>query len=237
MPVKDVVKLAKGCGALVCVDGVGYVPHRLVDVKDLERRLLHLLDLQGLRPPSGRDVRQVRAVEEACRAGTTSSSPRTPCPSKFELGCILLRSGGGAARAGAVLPRARQALQRTRPRGLRPMSTTDIAAHETRLTRDLLNYLHVQAAGERGGRGGSAARSESGCPSSRSWWTTRIPRSWSRRWTRVGSACGGVTSTRCGCLNALDLLQYKGVVRVSLVHYNTEAEIARLKEVLDPLLS
>ena len=32
----DVVKLAKGTGAMVCVDGVGYVPHRLVDVKDLD---------------------------------------------------------------------------------------------------------------------------------------------------------------------------------------------------------
>jgi selenocysteine lyase/cysteine desulfurase len=35
----------------------------------------------------------------------------------------------------------------------------------------------------------------------------------------------------------MDLLQYKGVVRVSLVHYNSPAELARLKEVLDPLLS
>jgi selenocysteine lyase/cysteine desulfurase len=38
-------------------------------------------------------------------------------------------------------------------------------------------------------------------------------------------------------LNALDLLQYKGVVRVSLVHYNTEAEVARLKDVLDKVVS
>jgi selenocysteine lyase/cysteine desulfurase len=35
LPLKDIVKIARGAGAYVCVDGVGYVPHRLVDVADL----------------------------------------------------------------------------------------------------------------------------------------------------------------------------------------------------------
>ena len=52
---------------------------------------------------------------------------------------------------------------------------------------------------------------------------------------RVGIRWGHFYAVRL--LDALDLLQFKGVVRVSLVHYNTETELGRLKEALDPLLS
>ncbi len=35
-PVKDITKLVHRHGAMVCVDGVGYAPHRLIDVQDLD---------------------------------------------------------------------------------------------------------------------------------------------------------------------------------------------------------
>ena len=52
---------------------------------------------------------------------------------------------------------------------------------------------------------------------------------------RIGVRWGHFYAVRL--LQALDLLECKGVVRVSLLHYNSEAELARLKDVLDPLLS
>lgn len=35
-PIQDVAKIAHGAGALLCVDGVAYAPHRLVDVKKFD---------------------------------------------------------------------------------------------------------------------------------------------------------------------------------------------------------
>ncbi|NNF06142.1 MAG: aminotransferase class V-fold PLP-dependent enzyme, partial [Candidatus Eisenbacteria bacterium] len=52
---------------------------------------------------------------------------------------------------------------------------------------------------------------------------------------KVGIRWGHFNAPRL--LDSMGYLEYKGVIRASLAHYNTVDEIERLKKALDPLVS
>jgi selenocysteine lyase/cysteine desulfurase len=112
----------------------------------------------------------------------------------------------------------------------------DIAEHEALLTRSLLSYLsgkpRVSVVGEKDPR-----LTDDRLPVVSFLVDDTDPEELVLEVDkqRIGIRWGHFYAVRL--LEGLDLLQYKGVVRVSLVHYNSEAELARLKDVLDPLLS
>ena len=112
----------------------------------------------------------------------------------------------------------------------------DIAAHEETLTRNFLSYLagkpRVTVVGEKDPR-----RAEDRLPvisflvddTDPEELVMEIDRA------RIGLRWGHFNSPRL--LDALDLLEYKGVIRISMAHYNTKEELERLKKALDPLIS
>ncbi len=234
MPVRDVVKLAKGSGAMVCVDGVGYVPHRLVDVKDLDVDFYVFSNYKAFGPHLG---------VLYGKAGLLKKVPRwnhffigeDEVPAKFELG-----SGAYESIAGLLgLEKYFRALGKRMGGPVREVFSDvydDIVAYESRLTRDLLHFLagkpRVHIVGESDPR-----RTDERVPVISFVVDSADPEELVREVdkSRIGIRWGHFYAVRL--LDALDLLQYKGVVRVSLAHYNTEAELARLKEVLEPLLA
>jgi cysteine desulfurase family protein (TIGR01976 family) len=234
MPLKDVVKLAKGCGAMVCVDGVGYVPHRLVDVKDLEVDFYIFSAYKAFGSHLGVMYGKAEKLKSMPRWNHFFFA-EDAVPEKFELGSFCYEAAAGLI----GLERYYRALGKRFSGPIREVLTdvyADISTHETRLTRDLLSFLaskpRVSVVGEADPR-----RLDERLPIVSFLVDETDPEELVQKVDqhRIGIRWGHFYAVRL--LNALDLLQYKGVVRVSLAHYNTESEIARLKDVLNPLLS
>jgi len=234
LPIRDVVKLAKGAGAQVCVDGVGHVPHRKVDVKDLDVDFYVFSTYKIFGPHMGVLYGKAELLRKMPR-WSHFFVPEEAVPEKFELG-----SGNYEGAAGLLgLEKYFRALGKNMAAPIRDVVAgvyADIVEHEKRLTRDLLSFLtskpRVSVIGESDPRLLDERLPivsfvvDEGDPE-------EIVREVDK--AKVAIRWGHFYAVRL--LDALDLLQYKGVVRVSLVHYNSEAEVARLKEVLDPLLS
>lgn len=234
MPVKEVVNLARGAGALTCVDGVGYVPHRLLDVKNLGADFYVFSAYKVFGPHLGVLYGKAELLKKASRWNHFFIDD-DKVPDKFELGCTPYESAAGLN----GLERYFRALAKRFTGPVREVFEgvyEDIAAHELRLTRDLLNYLHakprVHVVGD-----GDPRHAPERLPVISFVVDDADPEELVKEIdkSRIGVRWGHFYAVRL--LNALDLLQYKGVVRVSLVHYNTEAEVARLKEVMDKLIS
>lgn len=234
MPLRDVVKLAKTAGALVCADGVGHVPHRLVDVKELGVDFYVFSAYKTFGPHVGVLYGRDELLFELPKWNHFFIED-DKVPDKFELG-----SGSYELAAGlAGLEKYFRALGRNLSGPLRDVMGNvfkDVAQHEAKLSRNFLSYLatkrRVQVIGDADPR-----LSDERLPIFSFVVEDADPEEivLAVDKARVGIRWGHFYAVRL--LDALDLLQYKGVIRVSLVHYNTEAELARLKEVLDPLLS
>jgi cysteine desulfurase family protein (TIGR01976 family) len=232
-PVREVARLARGAGALVCVDGVGYVPHRLVDVKDLGVDFYVFSAYKAFGPHLGVMYGRAEVLKEL--PSWNHFFLKDEAPGKFELG-----SGGyEAAAALAGLEKYYRALGKSIQDPIRSVLASvygDIAEHEAKLSRELLSYLKgkkkVTVIGEADPR-----RTEDRLPIISFLVDDADPEELTQRVdkSRIGIRWGHFYSVRL--MNALDLLQYKGVVRVSLAHYNTEAELHRLRDALDPVLS
>ena len=234
MPVKEVVNLARGAGALTCVDGVGYVPHRFLDVKNLGADFYVFSAYKVFGPHLGVLYGKSELLKKIPRWNHFFIDD-DKVPDKFELGCTAYESAAGLN----GLERYFRALAKRFTGPVRDVFEgvyTDIAAHELRLTRDLLTYFQskprVHVVGD-----GDPRHAPERLPVISFVVDDADPEDLVKEIdkSRVGMRWGHFYAVRL--LNALDLLQYKGVVRVSLVHYNTEAEVARLKDVLDKLIS
>jgi cysteine desulfurase family protein (TIGR01976 family) len=234
MPIKDIVNIAKGAGAMVCVDGVGYVPHRAVDVAALGADFYVFSLYKAFGPHLG-------ALYG--RADLLKTLPRwnhffieeDAIPDKLELGCGSYELAAGLT----GLEKYFRAVGKNVAGPTREVVEgvyDGIMQHEAKLTRNLLGYLagkrRVQIIGEADPR-----LAEDRVPVVSFVVEDADPEELVLEVdkARIGIRWGHFYAVRL--LDALDLLQYKGVVRVSLAHYNTEAELSRLKEVLDPLVS
>jgi cysteine desulfurase family protein (TIGR01976 family) len=234
MPVKDVVKLARGVGAYVCVDGVGYVPHRFLDVADLGCDFYVFSAYKAYGPHMGILFGKADVLRKIPK-WNHFFLPDDQVPEKMELG-----SGPYEAAVGmAGLEKYFRAVGKDVKGPIREVIQgvyEEIAEHEGTLTRNFLSYLagkpRVTVVGEKDPR-----RAEERLPVISFLVDDTDPEELVMEIDkhRIGIRWGHFYAVRL--LQALDLLECKGVVRVSLLHYNSEAELARLKDVLDPLLS
>lgn len=234
LPIKEIAKLAHNAGAYLCVDGVGYVPHRTVDVAELGVDFYVFSPYKAFGPHMGVLYGKSDLLQKIPR-WTHFFFGDDQVPEKFELG-----SSGYESAAGLLgLEKYFRALGKNMAGPIREVITdvySDIAEHEAKLTRTLLSYLsgkpRVQVIGEADPRVADDRLPvvsfvvEDMDPEE---FVLEVDKQ------RIGIRWGHFYAVRL--LDALDLLEYKGVVRVSLVHYNSEAELARLKDVLDPILS
>jgi cysteine desulfurase family protein (TIGR01976 family) len=234
LPIRDIVKIAHGAGAMVCVDGVGYVPHRFLDVADLGVDFYAFSPYKAFGPHMGVLYARSDALKKVPK-WTHFFFEEDQVPEKFELGSVSYELAAGLL----GLEKYFRALGKNVSGPIRQVISDvygEIAEHETRLSREFLTYLagkpRVHVVGEADPR-----QSEDRVPvfsfvvdgADPEELVLEIDKE------KIGTRWGHFYAVRL--LDAMDLLQYKGVVRVSLLHYNSSAELARLKEVLDPLLS
>lgn len=232
LPVRQIADAVHAAGALLCVDGVAYAPHRAVDVQELGADFYgfsvykvygpHFAALYG-------------RYDHLLAAGNINHSffPTTKVPQKMEPGnasyelaysCIgVVDYLEALAHAHGVNVQGREAVE---------AAFALIAAHEEGLSRKLLDYLNARP--DVTIVGDPSADKDRRVPT-----ISFVIRGQSSRAvveavdpTGIGIRFGDFYSRRL--IEVLGLAGQDGVIRVSAVHYNTEAEIdgliARLEE-------
>ncbi len=227
-------------GALACLDGVAFAPHRLVDVKTIGADF-YSISLYKLYGPHIGMLYGRHELLECARGQYHFFHAESELPYKLEPGGVvhelaasvpgileyLLELEAGLPAAAAVMPAGA-----VRSRLARAFDA--IARHESALVAPLLEFL--------GDRRGVRVLGESSADPAR-----RVP---TVAFTVEGRKASEFppmldarhVAVRYGhfyayhAIAALGLLERDGVVRVSMAHYNTPAEVTRLIEALDEVL-
>lgn len=233
-PVKEVSRLTKASGAYLLVDGSQYLPHRTVDVKELDADFYLFSGYKCFGPHVGVLYGKRDILEGIPRWGHFFVD-ETDVPAKFELG-----SGNYEGIAGfGALEKYFRAIGMSLQDPLRDVMGRvyqGIQKHETELARDFITYLHGKRKAQIVGESDTRMIGER-LPIVSFVVDDTDPEEFVRSMAqfKIGLRWGYFNSPRL--LEALELLQYKGVVRVSMAHYNTKDELDRLRRALDPLLS
>ena len=229
-PVPEVARRARQVGALVCVDGVAYAPHRSVDVQALDVDFYvfsfykvfgpHLAMLYGKRE----HLLHMANLNHYFIAPDDIPYKLQPGNQNYELsygtigiGDYLAEIGEGADRRARIVA-----------------AFDAIALHEASLAERLLQYLRarnsVTIIGE--ATGDPAKRVSTVSFTVRDMHPEAVVRVVDRH--RIGIRFGDFYAKRL--IGALGLAAQGGVVRVSMVHYNTIEEVDRLIQALDEAL-
>jgi cysteine desulfurase family protein (TIGR01976 family) len=233
-PVAEITRFAHERGARVCVDGVAYAPHRLVDVHawDVDFYFLslykvfgphlgllygkreHLVELSNINHLYiGKD-----ALPTKLQPGNLSYELAYGLPAVIEYLEEVGRRAGGAGSSRQLLGTAFEAM----------------ALHESATLAPLLEYLAkakgVRVLGVADPAPERRVATLSLVVEGRS--SSEIPLQLDSR--RIGIRYGDFHARRL--IQDLGFAERKGVVRISLAHYNTAEEIALLCEGLDGVL-
>lgn len=231
-----IVRRVHAAGALACIDGVAYAPHRLVDVKALDADFYavslyktygpHLALLYGRREL----LRGARAQNHFFFGPDELPYKLEPGGVPHELAASLPAILEHLLALDAALPGGGAGDERTRL----ARAFAAIAAHEAALVAPLLEFLRA--------RPGVRVLGEPGADAARRVPTVAFTVD-GRDASEIPAAVDGAgVAIRWGhfyarrAIEALGLLERGGIVRASLVHYNTPAEVARLIEALAKVL-
>lgn len=232
---RAIVERVHAAGALACVDGVAYAPHRAVDVQALGADLYavslykvfgpHLGMLYGRRELLERVQGQnhffkgAHEIPDKLEPGGVPHELASALPGIVEhLLELDAATGGGTGETRTRLARAFDA----------------IAAHEAALLEPLLAFLRT--------RRGVTLLGEPSADVSRRVATVAFTVAGRHASTVAEALDAHRLATRWGhfyahrAMTALGLHEQGGVVRVSLAHYNTPTEIERLLTALDDVL-
>lgn len=235
-PIKAIAQFVHDRGAMVCVDGVGYAPHRLVDVQDLDVDF-YVYSFYKVYGPHHAVMFGKREHLLAMPGFNHYFIGEDVIPYKFQPGGANYELSYSIAGLGDYLTQlalhheskgnqsARQQMQQ---------AFDLISAHEERLSDRLLAFLTSKpnvriighSTGDRACRVPTIAFLIEGVDSS------TIPPQIDPH--HIGIRYGDFYAKRL--IQDLGLAEQNGVVRVSLVHYNTLAECDRLISLLEPIL-
>ena len=229
-PVQDVVRLAHGAGARVCVDAVAYAPHRLVDVQALGVDVL-VLSLYKVFGPHQAVLWGRRELLASLTNLNHYFIGMDEVPYKLQPGSVNYELSYGCLGINdylcAVGTRLGKDLGNSgTPRQLMQAAFDAFAEHEDALAERLLAWLRgvkgVRIIGLPTAAGGHRVPTISFVVEGRRSEdiVTRMDAH------GIGIRFGDFYARRL--IEALDLGPYGGVVRVSIAHYNTMAEIERL---------
>lgn len=226
--VPSIARLIRQAGALSCVDGVAFAPHRRIDVEALGVDLY----FASLYKVYGPHIAALFGREDLLRAARGQSHffvSEESVPAKLEPGNVSYEAA--AALAGVVEYLAELAAHHD---ASEDQAFDLVANHETELVRPLLEFLAQHPRVRLLGR--SKADPDERVPTvafvvaDRQ--SSEIPPLLDSR--RLAVRYGHFYAYRP--IRDLGLLERDGVVRVSLAHYNTPAEVARLIEALGEIL-
>lgn len=230
-PVQEAAQLARGVGAMVCVDGVAYAPHRAIDVQALDLDFYVFSFYKVFGPHY---AMLYGKYEHLLRMANLNHGfiAADDIPYKLQPGNQNYELGWGATAIGDYLGDLGNSLGEAGDERARIISAyAGIAAHEAALSECLLSYLRgrntVTIVGEPtpdpARRVSTVSFVVRGKPSE------DVVRAVDRH--GIGIRFGDFYAKRL--IDALGLRQQGGVVRVSMVHYNTLDEVNRLIRALD----
>ena len=234
--IHDVAAIAakvRAAGALSCVDGVAYAPHRRVDVKALGVDFY----IASLYKVFGPHVGIMYGRREALLAGRNvnhSFVDENDVPYKYEPGGVVHEVTAGVAGIGDYLDAvdAHHGGDASDEAGVRTARAFDLFAEaEARVIAPLLTYLNeaprVRVIGspssDAAERVSTIAFTVDGMHSS------EVPAALDKH--KVGIRFGHFYAYRA--IEALGLHGQGGIVRASALHYNTPGEVTRMIEALD----
>jgi cysteine desulfurase family protein (TIGR01976 family) len=230
-----IIRRVHEAGALACVDGVACAPHRRVDVKALDADFYFLSIYKVFGPHLGL-LYGKRDLLLRARGQNHFFIPEDEIPYKLEPGSV-------GHELTAALPAILEYLlaldERHHPESPAPESARlervfgDIAAHEAALVAPLLDFLRSRRGVRVLGRGTADAHrapTVSFVVDGRD--SGEIPARLEAE--RIALRHGHFYAHRA--VEALGLHGRNGVVRVSMVHYNTRDEVDRLIAALDRAL-
>jgi cysteine desulfurase family protein (TIGR01976 family) len=235
--VKDITKLIQRHGAMVCVDGVGYAPHRLIDVQDLDVDFYVLSFYKVYGPHYG----LLYGKQEHLLAMPGINHyfiGKTDIPYKFQPGNVNFELSYGMLGLSDYLSELAQLHygEQTAPdlRSQMVQAFDLMSAHEDVISDRLLKYLtsksNVRIIGQpqanRDSRVPTISFVVDGINSE------TIPLQIDKH--NIGIRFGDFYAKRL--IEDLGLDKQGGVVRVSMVHYNTIEEVDRLIQALETVL-
>ena len=239
-PIKAIAQFVHDRGAMICVDGVGYAPHRLVDVQDLDVDF-YVYSFYKVYGPHHAVMFGKREHLLAMPGFNHYFIGKDVIPYKFQPGGANYELSYSIAGLGDYLT------QLAHHHGETPESKNNASArqqmqqafdlisiHEEQLSDRLLAFLTSKPnvkiighdTGDRTHRVPTIAFLIDGVDSS------TIPPQIDHH--HIGIRYGDFYAKRL--IQDLGLAEQNGVVRVSLVHYNTLAECDRLISLMEPIL-
>ena len=228
-----IVARVHAAGALACVDGVAFAPHRRVDVKALDADF-YFATLYKVFGPHTAFLFGRRELLRAARNQNHEFFAETDVPGKLE-------PGGPPHELAAALPGIVEHLESLddgpsdRPSQAKlDRAFERIAATEAALVAPLLDFLerHPRTHIVGSSSASDAARVPTVAFTVDGRKASEIPPLLDRR--KVAVRWGHFYARRL--IEDLGLLERDGVVRASLAHYNTPDEVARLVDALDEVL-
>ena len=230
-PVPEAVRLARSVGAMVCVDGVAYAPHRAVDVQALDLDFYVFSFYKVFGPHY---AMLYGKYEHLLRMANLNHDfiAADDIPYKLQPGNQNYELGWGATGIGDYLGDLGASLGGTGDNRARIVAAyAGIAAHEAALSERLLSYLRGRNAVTILGDPTSdpARRVSTISFTVRGMASEDVVRAVDRH--RIGIRFGDFYARRL--IDALGLRPQGGVVRVSMVHYNTLDEVDRLIRAFD----
>jgi cysteine desulfurase family protein (TIGR01976 family) len=225
-PVAEITRMVHAHGAKVCVDGVAYAPHRalMVDAWDVDYYVFSLYKVYGPHMAALYGKPELLAALDGPNHFFVANDD---LPYKMQPGGVNHELSHGLGGIRAYLTDLAHEAGTTHP-------FDAIARHEAALAERLLAFLR----GKRGVRilGRPDADPEARVPTisfvAEGHPSPSIPPHADTQ--RIGIRFGDFYARHL--IEQLGLTAHGGVVRVSMVHYNTPAEVDRLVEVLDRVL-
>ena len=233
-----IVARVHAAGALACIDGVAFAPHRLVDVKAIGADF-YGISLYKLYGPHIGMMYGRHELLEAARGQYHCFHGESELPYKLEPGGVvheLAASLPGIIEYLLELEASLPGAAVTTPARARlALAFSAIAQQESALVAPLLEFLHarrgVRVLGEPSADPARRVPTVAFTVEGRK--ASEFPPRLDAR--QVAVRYGHFYAYRA--IEALGLLERDGVVRVSMAHYNTPAEVARLIEGLDAALA
>lgn len=232
--VRAIASKIRAAGALSCVDGVAYAPHRQVDVRELGVDLYFLSLYKTYGPHLGMLYGR-RELLERMRGQSHPFVSEDSVPAKYEPGNVSHELAAGIQGVADYF----EAVDARHTSGERPPETQIgrcyqlFEEQESLLAQPLLTFLKERPGVRLLGRsaaGVDRVPTISFVVDGRD--SSEIPTALDEH--KVAIRYGHFYAERA--VRDLGLMEQNGVVRISMVHYNTEKEVERLLRELDRVL-
>ncbi|MCP5048366.1 MAG: cysteine desulfurase-like protein [bacterium] len=234
-PVKEIASFVHQRGAMVCIDGVAYAPHRLVDFRELDVDFYSLSFYKVYGPHYSLLYGKRNHLENM--PGINHFFLEEEIPYKFQPGNVNYElSYGLLGLTDYFTQLAAVQAGNSASRGVKEAAELcydAFARHEEKLSARLLDFLNSKSNVRI--IGNTSADKETRVPTIsfvvEGWKSSDIPLEVDKH--KIGIRYGDLYARRL--INHLGLSDRDGIVRVSMVHYNTLEEVDKLVRVLDRL--